>query len=355
MLVSELIDVYEKHLNEGSQKSVEAFRPIGRVLRATLGTRDHLDVTPAEIKTVLTEATAAYSERTRYVWLSYTRAMWFYPERMLMHEQSPKNPFRANGLRTIFPKPKPLKRQFIIPETLEAMSHTPRTERSRLLLRLFHGTGLRITEALTLEVRDIEDAIAGSNDGRRLIIRKPKSGQEEEYVALPKDLAKDLKLFIRTRGLKPEDRLFPITRQAVRQMVKSAGERFGLKLSPHDLRRAWASTKSRQGVPIGIIQAGLRHKSEETTKGYIAKVGFDELMEMQDQTETATDEEKPKEEKKPEETAEPLPNPAVIERYFSLSGRWLPTGPSPFYFCTPRSDSQHCSIHAYLSVFFRSD
>jgi len=301
MLVSELIDVYEKHLKEGSQKSVEAFRPIGKALRAALGTRDHLDVTPAEIKTVLTEATTAYSERTRYVWLSYTRAMWFYPERMLMHEQSPKNPFRANGLRMIFPKPQPLKRQFIIPETLEAIVQTPRTERARLLLRLFHGTGLRITEALRLEVRDMQDAVAGSDDGRRLIIRKPKSGQEDEAVALQKELAIDLKAFIRKHGLKPTDRIFPITRQAVRQMVKAAGERLGLKLSPHDMRRAWASTKSRQGVPIGIIQAGLRHKSEETTKGYIAKVGFDELMEMQDQTDGPKEEST--EEETPEETA----------------------------------------------------
>jgi len=285
MLVSELIDVYEKHLKEGSHKSVEAFRPIGKALRAALGTRDHLEVTPAEIKTVLTEATAAYSERTRYVWLSYTRALWFYPERMLMHEQSPKNPFRANGLRTIFPKPGPLKRAFIIPETLEAVVQTPRTERCRLLLRLFNGTGIRISEALNIEVRDVQDAIAGSDDKRRLILRKPKSGQNEEFVALPKDIANDLKLFIRTRGLKPEDRIFPVTRQAVRQMVKAAGERFGLKLSPHDLRRAWASTKSRQGVATKIIQAGLRHKNPETTEGYIAKVGFDELLKMQDQTE----------------------------------------------------------------------
>jgi len=302
MLVSELIDVYEKHLKEGSQKSVEAFRPIGKALRAALGARDHLEVTPAEIKTVLTEATAAYSERTKYVWLSYTRAMWFYPERMLMHEQSPKNPFRANGLRTIFPKPKPLKRQFIIPETLEAVVQTPRTERARLLLRLFHGTGLRITEALSLEVRDMQDAIAGSEDGRRLIIRKPKSGQEDEAVALQKDLAIDLKAYIRKHGLKPTDKLFPITRQAVRQMVKAAGERLGLKLSPHDMRRAWASTKARQGVPIKIIQAGLRHKDEATTEGYIAKVGFDELLKMQDQTEEPK-EEKPTQEETPEATA----------------------------------------------------
>jgi integrase len=301
MIVNDLIDAYEKHLAQGSPATVRRFAPIGVAIRTALGDRDHFDVTPAEIRDVLMEATKGHSERNRYVWLSYTKALWFYPERWLDQEDTErKNPFRKNGaLGALFPKPKPKVRAYLLPEDVDLIVRSPTKRRPRLILALLRGTGIRLSELLSLEARDVQDAIAGSGDGRRLVLRKPKSGQEDETVALPKEVAQFLKRYLLKQGLTGPDRIFPISPQAVREVVKRAGARFGIALSPHDLRRAWASRKARQGVPIDVIRAGLRHKGEATTKGYISPVDFKELLDMTDKTDGEGTKEEPKGESDP--------------------------------------------------------
>ena len=65
--------------------------------------------------------------------------------------------------------------------------------RDRLLLELMARGGLRVSEALKLTPRDVED--------RRLILRAPKSGREEEVVFIPQKVAERLKEYIRDKGI----------------------------------------------------------------------------------------------------------------------------------------------------------
>ena len=76
-----------------------------------------------------------------------------------------------------------------------------------------------------------------------------------------------------TEGIEPEKRIFPITYNAARVMVKKAGELAGVNLRPHDLRRHAATHASRSGTPIEIVsKVILRHAHLSTTQRYLGKV-----------------------------------------------------------------------------------
>ena len=79
---------------------------------------------------------------------------------------------------------------------------------------------MRVGEVLKLTPKDIED--------RKAIIRDPKSGKEAEVAFLPQKVADRLKKYISDNGIKPEDRIFPVTYAAARIVVKKAGELVGI-------------------------------------------------------------------------------------------------------------------------------
>jgi len=128
---------------------------------------------------------------------------------------------------------------------------------------------MRISEVLKLTPLDIND--------RRLTLRDPKSGREQEFIFIPQRLADRLKDYI--RGIQPNQRIFPICYEAAREMVAKAGSVVGIHLRPHDLRRHAATYASRSGVPIEIVsKVILRHSNLSTTQRYLGKISDVEAM-----------------------------------------------------------------------------
>jgi integrase len=129
--------------------------------------------------------------------------------------------------------------------------------------------GLRVSEALKLAPKDVGD--------QKLILRNPKSGKDAEVVYIPQKVAQRLREYIHERGIKPDYRIFPIGYAAARIIVRKAGERVGVKISPHDLRRHAATYASRAGTPIEIVsKVILRHANLSTTQRYLGKVSDSE-------------------------------------------------------------------------------
>ncbi len=130
---------------------------------------------------------------------------------------------------------------------------------------------MRVGEVLKLTPRDVQD--------RKLTLRDPKSGKEREHVFIPQKVADRLKEYIRGKSIQPDQRVFPICYEAARTMVKKAGEKVGIRLRPHDLRRFAATYASRSGVPIEIVsKVILRHANLSTTQIYLGKVSDTEAM-----------------------------------------------------------------------------
>ena len=80
-------------------------------------------------------------------------------------------------------------------------------ERDSLLILLLFQTGLRISEALSLTPSHIE-----SFEGRP-VLRVMGKGKKERVVALPERLADKLRAYAYEKGLKADERFFPINRQ----------------------------------------------------------------------------------------------------------------------------------------------
>ena len=113
------------------------------------------------------------------------------------------------------------------------------------MLELMERDGIRISEVLKLTPSDIND--------RRLTLKDPKSGKEQEFISIPQRLADRLKNFIRQNAIHPNERVFPICYEAAREMVAKSVNLVGIHLRPHDLRRHATTYAFRSGVPREII------------------------------------------------------------------------------------------------------
>ncbi len=130
---------------------------------------------------------------------------------------------------------------------------------------------MRIGEVLKLTPEDIA--------GKKLLLRDPKSGREQEFIFVTQKIADRLKEYIRSNNIESNKRIFPISYEAARFMVKKAGEMVGVRIRPHDLRRHAATYASRAGVPIEIVsKVILRHSNLSTTQMYLGKVSDSEAM-----------------------------------------------------------------------------
>ena len=139
------------------------------------------------------------------------------------------------------------------------------------MMELMAKGGMRIGEVLKIRPVDVKD--------RKITLPDPKSGRDTEIVYIPQKIADRLREYIQDKGIGPEKRIFPITYNAARIMVKKAGESTGVNLRPHDLRRHAATHASRSGTPIEIVsEVILRHAHLSTTQRYLGKVTDVEAM-----------------------------------------------------------------------------
>ena len=110
----------------------------------------------------------------------------------------------------------------------EIIFRTPKP-RNRLMLELMARGGMRISEVLKLTLSDSHE--------RRLTLKEPKSGREQEFIFIPQRIADRLKSYTWEKDIQPHERIFPICYEAAREMVAKAGGVVDIHLRPHDLRR----------------------------------------------------------------------------------------------------------------------
>jgi len=194
---------------------------------------------------------------------------------IMNHELDVSNPLDTPLMRKTFRKPKTEPRKTIPREIIDELVFKCKDLRDRLILELQAKCGARIGEVLKIRVKDI--------DGRRIIIRDPKSGKHNEVIFMPEQIANRLKTYIQQKGLTDDDRVFNLCYTAARSLIKGIGKKVGVKLNPHDLRRHSATFASRNGVPIEIIsKVLLRHQNLKTTQLYLGKVTDSEAIRWMD-------------------------------------------------------------------------
>jgi integrase/recombinase XerD len=107
-------------------------------------------------------------------------------------------------------------------ETIDEIIFKTAKNRNRLMLELMARGGMRIGEVLKLTPDDINE--------RKLTLREPKSGKELEFVYIPKKVADRLKEYIKEKDTNHNNRIFPISYEAARSMVKRSRDTVGIKV-----------------------------------------------------------------------------------------------------------------------------
>jgi integrase/recombinase XerD len=139
--------------------------------------------------------------------------------------------------------------------------------KSRAALTTAYAAGLRVSEAVSLKVGDID------SDRMLLQVRHGK-GAKDRTVMLSAQLLEILRTYWRLT--RPTDWLFPgrgerpidvtVLHSACRSAAKAAG--LTKKVSVHTLRHSFATHLLESGVDIRIIQVLLGHNSLSTTARY---------------------------------------------------------------------------------------
>ncbi|HLR98781.1 MAG TPA: site-specific tyrosine recombinase XerD [Mycolicibacillus parakoreensis] len=156
----------------------------------------------------------------------------------------------------------------------ERPSDSPLTLRNRALLELLYSTGARISEAVGLDLDDIDThdrsvLLHGKGDKQRLVpIGRPAVAALEAYLVRGRpDLARRGRgtpaLFLNARGGR-------LSRQSAWQVLHDAAEHAGITaaVSPHTLRHSFATHLLDGGADVRVVQELLGHASVTTTQIY---------------------------------------------------------------------------------------
>jgi integrase/recombinase XerD len=142
--------------------------------------------------------------------------------------------------------------------------------RDRAILETMYASGLRVSEAVTLNIFDV-DIDAG-------IVTCKGKGSKQRKVPLGKSAVEWLKKYLVLRRKKEnvvEQNLFvtsagkPLTRQTIFTLIKEYAEKVGLEdVSPHTLRHSFATHLMQHGADSRSVQAMLGHADISTTQIY---------------------------------------------------------------------------------------
>ena len=153
----------------------------------------------------------------------------------------------------------------------------PLTLRNRALLELLYSTGARISEAVGLDVDDIDTharsvLLRGKGGKQRLVpIGRPAVQALDAYLVRGRpELARRGRqtsappaIFLNVRGGR-------LSRQSAWQVLQDAAERAGITsgVSPHMLRHSFATHLLEGGADVRVVQELLGHASVTTTQIY---------------------------------------------------------------------------------------
>lgn len=150
----------------------------------------------------------------------------------------------------------------------------PLTLRNRALLELLYSTGARISEAVGLDLDDVDTEarsvlLRGKGGKQRLVpVGRPAITALEAYLVRGRpELVRRGRggpaIFLNARGGR-------LSRQSAWQVLQDAAEKAGIAaaVSPHTLRHSFATHLLDGGADVRVVQEMLGHASVTTTQIY---------------------------------------------------------------------------------------
>ena len=196
------------------------------------------------LKVSVVKSLFAYAHRIGYLDLNVTAAM--------------KTPSQANAIHE----------RFIHSEEVRKLLAAVKKERDRVLLSLIYATGLRASEALGIDWKDLQ---ARSEGGQATVMGK---GGKVRTVLIGESLWQQLQslprhpdneaVFVSNRGNR-------LDRHQLHRTIKKAAAKAGVNphVSAHWLRHAHACHSLENGCDIDVLMRSLGHSSLTVTSKYL--------------------------------------------------------------------------------------
>jgi len=152
-------------------------------------------------------------------------------------------------------------------------------ERDSLFILLLFETGLRVSEALSVTPTKIDLF------EEKPVLRIVGKGGKPRIVACPKILADKLHTYAKKKNIKPDQRIFPINRQRIWQILKEVSKRAGFtkRIYPHLLRHSDAIERLRQTGNPKALQHHLGHSSIIMVMRYLSTLTKEDSLRIQQQ------------------------------------------------------------------------
>lgn len=159
----------------------------------------------------------------------------------------------------------------------ESRADGPLVLRNRALLELLYSTGSRISEAVGLDVDDVDTQartvlLQGKGGKQRLVpVGRPAVQALDAYLVRGRsDLARRGPGMLATPAIFLNARGGRLSRQSAWQVLQDAAEHAGITsgVSPHMLRHSFATHLLEGGADIRVVQELMGHASVTTTQIY---------------------------------------------------------------------------------------
>lgn len=152
-------------------------------------------------------------------------------------------------------------------KSLEKLLDACRNPLERLLVILLSQTGLRVSEAANLKLKDINDennyltvALAKWGKTRRVGLSSKVIEAILAYMAYRPKVAEEW-LLINRNGNRMD-------RFGIRNRLDRIGDRVDVRVTPHALRRAFVTLNVNKGRPLVMLQIACGHNNIATTRSY---------------------------------------------------------------------------------------
>ena len=195
-------------------------------------------------------------------------------------------------------QPRRLPKAISLPEVerlLQVGGDSPAQQRDQALLELLYGTGARISEAVGLDIDDLDLAGGPGAGGMPATVRLAGKGGRQRVVPVGSYAREALDAYLvrarpalaeRARAGQRSPAVFlnarggRLTRQGAWGALRAASARAGLaEVSPHMLRHSFATHLLDGGADVRVVQELLGHASVSTTQIYTL-VTVDRLREV---------------------------------------------------------------------------
>lgn len=290
-----------------SRHTVTAYARDLEELRAGVFEREGKDPDPRDIDTLtirahLARLCDANQPRSIARKLSSVRAFFRFLERRGEVARNPAQGVRGPKLPKKLPRALDVEHAFAVveaPERIRSSRSSPPKKlaaaRDRALVELLYGTGLRVSEAMALDIADIDRSRFAP--GVMLIVRSGKGGKDR-LVPVGKQAIAAIDHYLAARddgspALFVNPRKTRLSVRTAQRIVKKWATAAGTAATPHVLRHSFATHLLDGGVDLRAIQEMLGHARLTSTQIY-TKVSLDHLMSVYDAAHPHARETKPK-------------------------------------------------------------